>query len=77
MRFNDHKSEALNLRVSPTFKETLRKVADLEQRSMANMLEVLLSDYCIKKGLKLSELQTSLTTQEMGIDTKSQSQELA
>jgi hypothetical protein len=51
MRFTDTKSETLNLRVSPTFKQVLKEAADLEQRSMVNMLEVLLGSYCDLKGI--------------------------
>ncbi len=51
MRFTDTKSETLNLRVSPTFKQVLKQAADQEQRSMVNMLEVLLSDYCDRKNI--------------------------
>lgn len=51
MRFNDTKSETLNLRVSPTFKKILREVADHEQRSMVNMLEVLLREHCDRNGI--------------------------
>ncbi|WP_298826522.1 hypothetical protein [uncultured Piscinibacter sp.] len=51
MRFNDTKSETLNLRVSPIFKQVLKEAADHEQRSMVNMLEVLLADYCDRKGI--------------------------
>lgn len=51
MRFTDTKSETLNLRVSPTFKKVLKEVADHEQRSMVNMLEVLLCDYCDRNGI--------------------------
>lgn len=51
MRFTDTKSETLNLRVSPTFKQVLKEAADREQRSMVNMLEVLLADYCDRKGI--------------------------
>ena len=58
MRFTDTKSETLNLRVSATFKHVLRQVADCEQRSMVNMLEVLVSDYCDRKGIALSAQQT-------------------
>lgn len=46
MTFDDTKTDTLNLRVSPTFKSTLRAVADAEHRSMVNMLEVLLANYC-------------------------------
>ncbi len=51
MRFTDTKSVTLNLRVSPTFKRALKEAADIEQRSMVNMLEVLLRDYCDRKGI--------------------------
>ena len=46
MQFNEVKSDTLNLRVAPSFKATLKAVADAEHRSMVNMLEVLLADYC-------------------------------
>ena len=51
MRFSDTKSQTLNLRVSPSFKRALKVAADHEQRSMVNMLEVLLGDYMDRKGL--------------------------
>lgn len=51
MRFTDIKSDTLNLRVSPTFKLALKEAADHEQRSMVNMLEVLLGEYCDRKGI--------------------------
>ena len=51
MRFDDVKSETLNLRVSPSFKLALKAAADLEQRSMVNMLEVLVADFCKSKGI--------------------------
>ena len=51
MRFTDTKSETLNLRVSPIFKQVLKEAADQEQRSMVNMLEVLLGNYCDRKGI--------------------------
>lgn len=58
MRFTDTKSQTLNLRVSPIFKQVLKEAADAEQRSMVNMLEVLLSDYCDRKGITSPELRT-------------------
>ena len=51
MRFDDVKSDTLNLRVSPAFKIALRAAADHERRSMVNMLEVLLGDYCESKRI--------------------------
>jgi hypothetical protein len=53
MTFDDTKTDTLNLRVSPTFKATLKTVADAEHRSMVNMLEVLLADYCEQRDTSL------------------------
>jgi hypothetical protein len=53
MKFDDVKSDTLNLRVSPSFKLALKAAADHEQRSMVNMLEVLVADYCDAKGIAL------------------------
>ncbi|MGD7281902.1 hypothetical protein ACQCRI_14435 [Ralstonia pseudosolanacearum] len=53
MKFDDVKSHTLNLRVSPSFKVALKAAADHEQRSMVNMLEVLVADYCDAKGITL------------------------
>lgn len=46
MTFDEVKTDTLNLRVAPSFKATLKAVADAEHRSMVNMLEVLLANYC-------------------------------
>ncbi|MCA8238561.1 hypothetical protein [Burkholderia cenocepacia] len=53
MKFDDVKSDTLNLRVSPSFKLALKTAADHEQRSMVNMLEVLVADYCDAKGIAI------------------------
>jgi len=53
MRFDDVKSDTLNLRVSPTFKRALKAAADHEQRSMVNMLEVLVANFCDANGIAL------------------------
>lgn len=55
MRFDDVKSDTLNLRVSPTFKLALKAAADSEQRSMVNMLEVLVAGFCDVKGIAIPE----------------------
>jgi hypothetical protein len=51
MRFDDMKNDTLNLRVSPSFKLALKAAADHEQRSMVNMLEVLVAGFCESKGI--------------------------
>jgi hypothetical protein len=45
------KTETLNLRVSPEFKELVRVAAEHESRSISNLLEVLVRDYCRQKGV--------------------------
>jgi hypothetical protein len=51
MKFDDLKSDTLNLRVSPSFKLALKAAADHEQRSMVNMLEVLVAGFCESNGI--------------------------
>jgi hypothetical protein len=46
------KSEAINLRMTPEMKELLRLAAEREHRTLSNMLEVLVLEYCNQHGLK-------------------------
>lgn len=46
------KTETLNLRVSIKLKEALRIASEREHRSMANMIEFLVLDYCEQRGIK-------------------------
>ncbi len=45
------KNKTLNLRVSKEFKVALRVACDQERRSMGNMIEILVFDYCKQKKL--------------------------
>jgi len=47
------KTDYLNLRISPAFKEALRRVSEIEHRSIANMVEILIRDHCRKIGVKI------------------------
>jgi len=47
------KTEYLNLRISPAFKEALRRVSEIEHRSIANMVEILIRDHCRKIGVEI------------------------
>lgn len=40
------KTETLTVRLAPDIKADLRKAADREHRSLANMLEVMIRDWC-------------------------------
>ena len=55
MKFNDVKSDTLNLRVSPSFKLALKAAAEHDQRSMVNMLEVLVAHYCDSHHIAVPE----------------------
>ena len=47
----ERKSEAINLRMSPSTKELLRLVAEREHRTLSNMLEVLILEHATKLGV--------------------------
>jgi hypothetical protein len=40
------KTETLTVRLAPDIKAALRQAADREHRSLANMLEVMIRDWC-------------------------------
>jgi hypothetical protein len=45
------KTSALTFRIEPSLKEALRIAAAREHRSLANMVEVLIRDYCERNGI--------------------------
>lgn len=47
------KTATLTFRIVPQLKEALREAADREHRSIANMVEVLIRDYCVKNGIDI------------------------
>jgi hypothetical protein len=49
------KTTTLTLRIDPAIKEGLRAVAYQEHRSLANMIEVMIRDYCVQKGIPIDE----------------------
>jgi hypothetical protein len=51
------KSTTLTFRIEPGLKEGLRTAADREHRSIANMVEVLIRDYCGRNGITIPEQQ--------------------
>ncbi len=50
-------------RVEPELKEALRTAVAREHRSIANMVEVLIRDYCELKGISIRELDTEFSNQ--------------
>lgn len=49
------KTTTLTFRIEPGLKEALRMAADREHRSIANMVEVLIRDYCGRNGIAIPE----------------------
>jgi hypothetical protein len=49
------KIATLNLRIAPGLKEAVRKAADQEHRSVANMVEVLIRRHCNQEGIVIPE----------------------
>jgi hypothetical protein len=55
------KTATLTFRIEPQLKEALREAADREHRSIANMVEVLIRDYCGRNKIAISEQEKPLT----------------
>lgn len=49
------KTTTLTFRIAPGLKEALREAANREHRSIANMVEVLIRDYCGRNGINIPE----------------------
>ncbi len=52
---SNNKTATLTICIEPKLKETLRSAAELEHWSIANMVEVLICDYCRQNGIVISE----------------------
>lgn len=49
------KTATLTFRIEPGLKEALRAAAEREHRSIANMVEVMIRDYCGRAGIEIPE----------------------
>ncbi|MGC9453182.1 MAG: ribbon-helix-helix protein, CopG family, partial [Oceanipulchritudo sp.] len=49
------KTVTVTFRIEPAVKEALRAAAAREHRSIANMVEVLIRDYCGRNGITIPE----------------------
>ena len=52
------KTATLNLRIDPVLKEAAREAALREQRSVANLIEVLIRKHCQEAGIPIPEQQS-------------------
>ena len=53
------KTTTLTFRIDPALKEALRMAAEREHRSLANMVEVLIRDYCGRNEIAIPEYRQS------------------
>lgn len=53
------KTTTLTFRIEPELKEALRTAAQQEHRSIANMVAVLIRDYCGRNDIDIQEVQAS------------------
>ena len=49
------KTTTLTFRIEPGLKEALRTAADRDHRSIANMIAVMIRDYCGRNGVAIPE----------------------
>ena len=49
------KTTTLTFRIEPGLKDAVRAAAELEHRSIANMIEMMIRDYCGKAGVPIQE----------------------
>ena len=59
-----NKTATLTFRIEPALKEALRLAAEHQHRSIANMVEVLIRDYCEVNAISIRKLGTQVTNEE-------------
>ena len=55
------RTTTLIFRIEPELKEGLRTVSQQEHRSIANMVAVLIRDYCEQNGIEIQKMQEQIT----------------
>ena len=60
------KTTTMNLRVDPAIKEAIREAAYRDNRSIANMIEVLIRRHCEEVGIPIPEQQTLFKDEDDG-----------
>jgi hypothetical protein len=53
------KTATLTFRIEPGLKEALRAAAEREHRSIANMVEVMIREYCGRNGIAITEARAT------------------
>jgi hypothetical protein len=55
-----NKTSTLTFRIKPSLKDALRSAAEREHRSIANMVEVMIRDYCGRNGVTIPQPSITL-----------------
>jgi hypothetical protein len=58
------KTETITVRIDPVVKAGLRFMAGKEHRSLANMIEVMIRDYCERAGVPVPDQQFQIKFKE-------------
>ncbi len=48
------KTETITVWIKPTVKAALKMMVEQQRRSLANMVEVMIRDYCAKNGISIN-----------------------
>jgi len=67
------KTATLSFRIKPGLKDALRIVAEQEHRSIANMVEVMIREYCGRVGAVIAEQTPSASTRQASKTNKMKS----
>lgn len=67
------KTAILSLRIEPGLKEALRAAAEQEHRSIANMVEVMIREYCGRNSVAFAEQPAPVSSNQSPVadETKS------
>jgi len=61
---SNSKTATLTFRIAPPLKDALRTAAAREHRSIANMVEVLIRDYCVLNDIGITNEENDKGTNE-------------
>lgn len=53
------KTATLTIRLDPRLKDALRAAAQVEHRSIANMIEMLIREHCVKNDIAIAQSEKS------------------
>ena len=67
------KTATLSFRIEPGLKGALRAAAEQEHRSIANMVEVMIREYCGRVGVVISQQRPTASSRQVAKTNKTKS----